>query len=273
MKPILGCDVSHYQGLHGMSYARYQRLDDMGVRFIGIRATIGEGRDRAFLANLARARKHGWVIAAYHFLQPGDVEAQAEAFAKVVGDLPGWLDVEQAGLTRKHVVRFARRFHQLRPKGFLGVYSSASKWHALTGNLDAVELFDGCWNALWTEKGTDERSDLPPAEPRPRWGGYRDALWWQFGALHDAPHHFIDGNAYYGTLDGLKVALGQRPAIPMDQRPARRRAYNAQLQAIVRAASTTPSVPGQGAAWQDGTTDARTDALEALGELVLADVE
>lgn len=268
----LGIDISHYQGIRGMSFARFGRLHAAGVRFMFARASIGEARDRAFVANIARARKQGWVVGAYHFLQPGDVERQAEVFAAAARNLPAWLDVEQSGLTRGHVTRFTRRFRQLRPDGFLGVYSSSSKWRALTGNMDGTELYDGCWNALWTEKGTDERSDLPATEPRPRWGGFRDALIWQYGAFHDAPRRYVDGDAWYGDgIEALRVALGQRPAVPMDERPKRRRAYNDQLEAYRRSIAAALAIPGTGAAWSDGVTDARADVLEAIDGLVLGE--
>ena len=267
-------DISEYQGYTGMKARKWDRLTAKGCIGVILRATIGGRVDHAFAANRNAADDHHLVTAAYHYLQPGDIEAQADLFIATIGTLPGWLDVEQAGITRQHVVRFVKRFRQKVAKGaFLGIYSSAAKWRWLTGNLDAAELFDGQWSAYYTDRAWVIEDVMPT--PPSRWGGLKVDLW-QFGKLFvgasGSPNRsFVDGNVFDGNRADLLDLYGIKVAIPMDQRPARRKAYNDQLQALIRAISTTPTIAGQGAAWADGTRDVRQDALDALTELMLSD--
>lgn len=276
--PILGCDISHYQGYKGMAHGRWDRLHADGLRFVIIRATVGESIDRAFRANVLRSRKRGWDVAAYHYLQPGDIERQAELFAKVIGPkMGGYLDVEQAGLTARMVRRFEKRFRQLRPRSFLGVYSSRYKWASLTRNLDAVALFGrrGCFNALWTEKGTDERSDLPGQPPKARWGGYGAVHLWQYGAYHDAPGRFVDGDAWYGTREELRDLWDGKakpvPAPDLHDRPGYRLGYNAFIQAALDSVTPLTRPKEVSPAWDLGTKEALEDVREAILDLRLGD--
>lgn len=279
-RPILGCDISHYQGIHGMAHGRFDRLHADGIRFVIIRATVGLSIDRAYRANVLRARKRGWAIAAYHYLQPGDIERQAELFAKVIGPkMGGYLDVEQAGLTAAHVRRFEKRFRQLRKRSFLGVYSSRYKWGTLTKNLDAIPLFgrQGCFNALWTEKGTDERSDLPGRPPKARWGGYGEVKLWQYGPFFDdkSLRKFVDGDAWYGSMDELRDLWDGKaapaPAPDLHDRPGYRLGYNAFVQAALDC--VTPLTPPKQVtpAWDLGTREALEDVREAIIDLRLGD--
>jgi len=268
--PILGADISHYQGATGMPVAKWDQLKEQGVRFVGIRATIGRGRDSAYTANVQRATARDIIPTAYHYLLPGNAGAQAEAFAGAIGTTPAWLDVEQTGVTKADVVQFAKAFRKARPKGFLGVYSSAYKWRALTGNMDATELFDGCWNALWTERGTRTVADLPANEPKPRWGGFGDSLFWQFGPLH-LKHGIVDGDAFYGSQADLLAALDIIEPTPLKERPNYRKGYNATVDAMLQAALAAPIPANTAAAWLAGSSDARKDVADALDGLDLGD--
>jgi GH25 family lysozyme M1 (1,4-beta-N-acetylmuramidase) len=268
-------DISAYQGVRGMNHERWARLVAKGCIGAIIRASVGGKGDSAFQANVATSQSLKLVTAAYHYLEPGDIEAQADMFISRIGKLPAWLDVEQNGLTRAHVVRFVRRFRQKAGRGhFLGVYSSAFKWRALTGNLDAGELFDGQWSALYIERGVRVLEDVM-ATPPSRWGGMRVDLW-QFGGLHlgakGSPNKAsVDGNVFDGNRAQFERLYGLRPMVPMDLRPARRKAYNDQLRAIMQDVSTTRTIPGQGKAWEDGVVDCRADVMDALGDLILVD--
>lgn len=266
---ILGADISYYQGANGMSGPQWDQLHAQGGRFVGIRATIGRGKDSAFSANVQRAEARDIIATGYHYLLPGSGEAQGRLAAEVIGDLPAWLDVEESGVHRSDVIQFARAFRSARPRGFLGVYSSAYKWRALTGNMDATELFDGCWNALWTERGTESTKTLPANEPKPRWGGFHDSLWWQFGALH-LKHAILDGDAFYGSMADLREALGQK-VTPLEQRPNYRKAYNLTVDAMLQAALAAAAPVGNARAFLAGAADARKDVADALTALDIGD--
>lgn len=276
-------DISEYQGYDGMPGRKWDRLVKKGAIGVIIRSSIGGKADRAWQQNLASARARKLIIAGYHYLQPGDIEGQADLFVSLLEQgasgttariLPGWLDVEQAGLTRRDVIRFVRRFRQGAPKGaFLGIYSSAAKWRWLTGNLDAGELFDGQWSAYYLDRAWVVADVMPT--PASRWGGLKVDLW-QFGKLFigasGSPNRsFVDGNVFDGDELALLDLYGIKVPKPMDQRPARRAAYNAQLAAYVAALEAEAPITGSGPAWKDGVTDARADILAAIDELVLTD--
>jgi hypothetical protein len=269
MTRILGIDASTYQGTRGMSFARFAALDDAGARFGLFRASCGTAPDHSVAPNLDRAHARGWITGTYHFLLPGGAAAQADVYAKRSGTNLCVLDVEQAGIRRADVVAFVERFRELRPDRVLLAYTSAYKWRALTGNMDGPALFDGLWNALWTERGTDAVSDLPAEAPLARYGGWRTADIWQYGAFRVKGYPAIDGNAYYGTLDELRGLGKPEPPIPLVERPRYRRAYNEQLDQAVRCVSMGTTPPGTGPTWQAGIEAARKDAQEALAGLRL----
>jgi hypothetical protein len=269
MAPQLGFDLSAYQGARGMPGPRWQQLKDKGVKFVAIRASVGTSKDIAFDANLALARKYGLLSTAYAYQVPGDPIAQADVFTRVAGDLPLWHDVEDNGLSRGQVTAFARRAAHNKPKSFLGVYSSASKWRAITGNMDATELYDACWNALWPG-GMNSGENLPDTEPKPRWGGFRDALWWQWGPLR-LKHGIVDGNAHYGSWADMLTTFGKIDPKPLKERPNYRKAYNATVDAMLQAALSAPTPEGGAPAWLAGVADARKDVADALDGLDLAD--
>lgn len=270
MTPILIADISVYQGAKGMSFARWDELANRGVRAVGIRATVGHRVDTAFEENVKRAQGHDIIPTAYHFQLPGDPVGQADLFLSTVGNLPGWLDVEQNGLTRHDVAAYGRRVDDKRPKGFSGVYSSATKWRALTDNMDGRELFDACWNALWTERGVRTAADLPPVEPKPRWGGFDDALWWQWGPLR-LRHGIVDGDAFYGSLADLKVILGQKPPRPpLQERPRYIAGHNAALDAVLAALPAIPvTIPIPGGVGEAGAAAAKAAVADAVASLKL----
>ena len=266
---ILGVDASKYQGLSGMSHQRFDSLDDAGVRFGIFRATIGTQRDRSCEENLKRAKGRGWVFGTYHFLVPGDTDAQAEAYAAqlksfgVYGDGLAVCDVEQAGLTSTMVRRFVRRFRELRPDQPLGCYTSSYKWRSLTGNMDGADLFDYLWNALWTQRSTRGKEDLPDTPPRVRYGGWKEARLWQYGMFR-AQGVRLDGNAFYGTIDELRD-LGIKKAPPLKERPNYRKGYNAVIEKALGSVWTNPA--SNGPAYDLGEKDAADDLRERIKDL------
>lgn len=95
-KPVLGIDVSHYQGV-----IDWKRVGRSGLDFVYIKATGGETYvDPDFAKNWHGARVANLTRGAYHFfLASDDAAKQAENFLKALGelrdsDLPPMLDVE-----------------------------------------------------------------------------------------------------------------------------------------------------------------------------------
>lgn len=269
---ILGIDASTYQGPTGMSFSRFQNLDDAGVRFAGFRASIGTVGDDSFRTNLNRAEKQGWKSAGYHYLVPGVAAAdQARLFATRLGkDVPGWLDVEQSGLNRKHVTDFVRTFRDLKGEHFLGVYTSSYKWRSITGNMDGADLFDGLWNALWTERGTNGPEDLPAQAPKPRYGGWRKADIWQYGLFRPDGGTPLDGNVFYGTETDLDILFTAKQKPPLEERPNYVKGYADATAAVLRYLADGPTLPGEAWAYKKGVADARDDLIAAVKDATLS---
>lgn len=96
--PVMGVDVSHYQG-----EINWQQLENQNVSFAFIKATEGSGHiDEYAAANLEKAAETNIKVSAYHFFSfdsPG--ETQAENFISVVDeneiDMPPVVDIEYYG--------------------------------------------------------------------------------------------------------------------------------------------------------------------------------
>ncbi len=95
---LLGVDLSHYQGRPDFS-----QIVAAGKTFAFLKALDGlAGVDVTFSGNRAAAKAAGLAVGAYAFFRPQlDAVAQADAFCRVVGDvpageLPPMIDVEEA---------------------------------------------------------------------------------------------------------------------------------------------------------------------------------
>lgn len=96
--PVMGVDVSHYQG-----EVDWKKLEEQNVSFAFIKATEGSGHiDECAKINLKNADETNIRVSAYHFFSfdsPG--ETQAENYISVVGksdiDMPPVIDVEYYG--------------------------------------------------------------------------------------------------------------------------------------------------------------------------------
>lgn len=269
---ILGIDASYWQGPQGMSFMRFEGLDDDNIRFGVFRASIGTAHDDSFTANIARAEKYGWERAGYHFLVPSISAAdQAVVFANRLGkDICGWLDVEQNGLTRKHVTEFVRTFRDIKGDHFLGCYTSEYKWRTLTGNLDGADLFDGLWNANWTEKNTNGPEDLPARQPRVRYGGWRQADLWQYGLFRPENSTPLDGNAFYGSEGDLKLLFTARRKAPLMERPNYIKGYDDTIAAVLKYLADGPVLDSSNWVYKKGVAEARADLIETLKDANLS---
>ena len=100
--PILGIDVSHFQGdIH------WKEVDEAKIRFAYAKATQStDYRDPDFERNWKAIKAAGVAAGAYHFFVAGeDPLQQAETFVRTVGrlesgDMPPMIDLEPAGMRR-----------------------------------------------------------------------------------------------------------------------------------------------------------------------------
>ena len=88
---VRGLDISHWQGR-----IDWQRVKDAGYVFAYIKASEALGTDSMFRTNSLGARNAGVLWGAYHFLRPGNTQAQVNHFLSLAqgADLPPALDVE-----------------------------------------------------------------------------------------------------------------------------------------------------------------------------------
>lgn len=85
---ISGIDVTEKNGL-----IEWEKLSVSSLRFGYLKASHGLFLvDEAFSTNRARARQNGWLVGAYHWLDPRlNCQLQADKFAKIIGNSNGEL--------------------------------------------------------------------------------------------------------------------------------------------------------------------------------------
>lgn len=98
-KPILGIDVSHFQGK-----VNWQKVRDADIRFVYDKASQGDHfTDPDYAENKIGAHSVGLLHGSYHFYTSDKGgKDQADHFIKIIdygpGDMPPMLDLEQAGI-------------------------------------------------------------------------------------------------------------------------------------------------------------------------------
>lgn len=209
--PVLGIDVSHYQGA-----VDWSDVARSSVRFAFIKATEGgNGVDPLFAANWTALRATKLLRGVYHFARPGSGNAiwQAQHFAEVVGDLTGpgilppALDIESdGGGTPASVIDWVRTFvstaEQLLKRELI-IYTG-KLWREDLGDPIVPELGT---RMLWTARyGTQE-----PVVPKTwaRWD------FWQFtdgknGDVQIIPgvSGAVDCERFRGDLPELQALAG-----------------------------------------------------------------
>jgi GH25 family lysozyme M1 (1,4-beta-N-acetylmuramidase) len=129
-----------------------------GIEFVMVKATEGHTyTSPTQKAQAAAARKHGRVVGFYHFLWPGNIEAQAEYFVKqcasVAGDVLAvdW-ETTEAGTFASNAEKdeFLAAVKRLRPLHRIVLYCNKDFW------LDrdtTSKCGDGLWIADYTHAG------------------------------------------------------------------------------------------------------------------------
>lgn len=139
---IKGIDVSAYQS---------DAPNLSGADFCFVKATEGTSYiNPRMSAQAAHARKAGLVVGFYHFVQPGDMKAQAAFFVEKAASKPGdilWLDWEHPGVSCAQKDAFIREVQRLRGSTHrVGLYCNTSYWTT----RDTTSFYgDALWIAVY----------------------------------------------------------------------------------------------------------------------------
>ncbi|MER5747614.1 GH25 family lysozyme [Streptomyces sp. NPDC002225] len=145
--------------LHGVDVSSHQSsFDTDGLDFVFIKATEGRSYVNPHLAEqVKRARDAACVVGFYHFLWPGDINAQAEYFVNNASEKDGDLlavDWEQNGegtrASNAEKDSFIRAVKRLRPYNRVLLYCNRYFWL----NHDTTSYAgDGLWIADYVPQG------------------------------------------------------------------------------------------------------------------------
>ncbi|MFJ6016259.1 GH25 family lysozyme [Streptomyces sp. NPDC092952] len=145
--------------LHGVDVSSHQSsFDPDGLDFVFIKATEGRSYVNPHLAEqVKRARDAACVVGFYHFLWPGDINAQAEYFVDKASEKDGDLlavDWEENGegtrASNAEKDSFIRAVKRLRPHNKVLLYCNRYFWL----NHDTTSYAgDGLWIADYVPQG------------------------------------------------------------------------------------------------------------------------
>jgi GH25 family lysozyme M1 (1,4-beta-N-acetylmuramidase) len=146
--------------LHGIDVSAYQSASygTDGLSFAFVKATEGRSYVNPRLAAQTRtARDAGLVLGFYHFLWPGDLDAQAEYFVTHAPEKAGdvlavdW-ETTSSGTHASNAEKdhFIRKVKQLRPNNRVILYTNRDFWL----NIDSTSYAgDGLWIADYVTAG------------------------------------------------------------------------------------------------------------------------
>lgn len=139
---VKGIDVSAYQA------ADYQTA---GLDFVFVKATEGTSYlNPLMVAQGARGRVAGLVVGWYHFLHPGNIDAQAKYFVAKAASQPGdmlvcdWEPTSSGLATTAEKDQFLRAVKALRPDHKVLLYCDTYRWTRVDTTAYAG---DGLWIA------------------------------------------------------------------------------------------------------------------------------
>ncbi|OON79625.1 GH25 family lysozyme [Streptomyces tsukubensis] len=145
--------------LHGIDVSAYQAsFDTDGIDFVFIKATEGRSYVSPKIAEQVKlARDAKCVVGFYHFLWPGNIDAQAEYFVKKTPEKAGDLlavDWETTGegtrASGAEKDKFIREVKKLRPDNRVLLYCNRSFWRTYDSTSYAG---DGLWIADYVKAG------------------------------------------------------------------------------------------------------------------------
>lgn len=202
MTTLFIADISSHQ--RGLSV---RQLRSAGFSAVIIKCSQGGGYINPLFAGwVDEAKSLGFRVSSYHFLEPGNWDAQAAEIHRADPDptIPIWLDAE-AGATRTDAIEVANRLRRLgqRLAGFYGPRPPAG--------------YGGWWRPAYLSDPSGQVSDVYR-----RQGGDSSSAWvgqdiWQFCQWGQVPGFAgdVDFSAYRGslsTLDSTGWFWGPTPA-------------------------------------------------------------
>ncbi|GAA0430245.1 GH25 family lysozyme [Streptomyces luteireticuli] len=148
MSTIRGIDISSYQS---------SAYSTDGLDFVFIKATEGRSYVNPRMEDqAARARRAGLVVGFYHFLHPGDLDAQARFFVERCDSAEGdilavdWETTGSGTASGAEKDAFLRKVKALRPGHKVILYCNRDFWR----NRDSTSYAgDGLWIADYVDAG------------------------------------------------------------------------------------------------------------------------
>ena len=181
----------------------WEKLSNLSQRFVYLKASEGlYTADQTFNVNRSRAKEHGWMVGAYHWLNPKlNCKQQADSFAQTLGstkgELPPAVCLELYHSANSEMERNVRTFVDTLTSIIerkMVIYTSSAYWRSY---LSKSEWANRC--LLWI--------DLPgllfPPQVYP-WAGW---TFWQTSYKPILPH--INGNVGVNWFNGSVQELQQ----------------------------------------------------------------
>src|SRR5690554_365412 len=218
--PIFGIDISHWQGSFDIARAARE-----GIEFFILKATEGSTFvDGRFKENLAKARKTGKVVAAYHY-QRSNVSAadQVALITRTVPkDIPVIPDVEAGSGSVALTQDIVRR---LQAAGYTVPLVYIPRWYWQQLGSPSLVGLPPLWSSRYPDNEVgdirDEYADVP-AHYWDGYGGLRVVVLQFTSSARVAGRSPIDGNAFRGTLAQLRALFhstggGGAPSTPQQE--------------------------------------------------------
>lgn len=191
-------DLSHYQS--GFDFKAFK---DAGGLAVILKASEGTAiRDSCYNDFRSSAHANNLALASYHFLRPGDMDAQAVFFYYTVVPNHGErmvVDWEVVGITTDDVVQFLQKLQSLDSTLQLTVYSGATAKRELI-NQRKDWLADN--TSLWVSQYADFIT-----WPRATWPNWS---LWQYTDKGEVPGFsgFVDCNRFNGSDEQMLKWFG-----------------------------------------------------------------
>jgi hypothetical protein len=198
-----GIDISNHQ--REMDIAAVKRE---GFEFLF--AKVSEGlsyKDPYWARNRDEARRHGLLLAGYHYVRPGSADAQADLFVSHLGDkaIPAMLDFEEGS---GNIDQFWAVLRAIEARGAKVRLSYIPKWYWERIGKPDLSAVPGLFSSNYVN-GSDYASRLYPGNSGAGWNPYGGAtpLIWQFTSSAKVAGLLVDADAFKGTPDQLRSYL------------------------------------------------------------------
>lgn len=213
-----------------------EALPGAGIDFLSVKVSQGTSSvylSQGSLAMIHRAVAAGMLVVGYHWLVPGNEDAQAVAFSTALtqaGLTAGVSDVEDIDANRRPTLSIAgiRSFHDAcNRRGAYVAFMYLPHWYWADLGLPNLAGLPTLWASSYPSNRAGNPHDLYNAVDGSRWASY--------GGLPVGPLQFssaailagyqpVDVNAYQGTRDDFASHIGHHPRkkghSEMDELPA-----------------------------------------------------